>query len=186
MSTMIPHAFAEDARSIRRPIPMLVDLCLYRAVTECCEGRVLPFGVRQMIKAYAWVSVDDKMLWEAVHLWCIDRAKALQLYGEINDWDVSKVTNMANLFRHTKFNDCIDRWDVRNVKLMNGMFSFAAAFNQRLDTWDVSRVTTMRQMFYGATSFNQPLSTWDVSQVTDMSSMFSGASSFNQPLSTWN
>lgn len=36
--------------------PMVVDLCLYSYVTERCGGQVLPFGVRQMIKDYAWAS----------------------------------------------------------------------------------------------------------------------------------
>lgn len=76
MSATIAQAGSEDARRTRHPITMIVDLCLYRVVTECCAGRVLPLGIRQMIKAYAWVSVDDKTLWEAVRLWCIDRAKA--------------------------------------------------------------------------------------------------------------
>lgn len=71
-------------RCSKNPTPD-THLCLYRVVTECCAGRVLPLGIRQMIKAYAWVSVDDKSLWEAVRLWCSDRAKARLLYGDIND-----------------------------------------------------------------------------------------------------
>ncbi len=37
----------------RTLITTVVELCLYRAVTECCGGRILPFGVRQMIQEYA-------------------------------------------------------------------------------------------------------------------------------------
>eukprot|EP01040_Poterioochromonas_malhamensis_P021989 gene21989-26649_t len=152
----VPSIETETGPDPFRRITVTLDLCLFRTVSERCGGRILPFGVRQMIKEYAWVSFDNETLREAVGLWFSDRAKVRQLYGEINDWDVSKVTNMANLFRHTKFNDCIDRWDVRNVKSMNGMFSFAAAFNQRLDTWDVSQVITKSDMFRGASLFRQP------------------------------
>ena len=59
-------------------------------------------------------------------------------YGEINNWDVSNVTNMEE------------------------MFDEASSFNQPLNKWDVSKVTNMSFMFAGATSFNQPLNKWNV------------------------
>ena len=54
-------------------------------------------------------------------------------YGEINNWDVSNVTDMA--------------W----------MFDDAHSFNQPLNNWNVSNVEDMRTMFEQASSFNQPL-----------------------------
>ena len=54
-------------------------------------------------------------------------------YGEISNWDTSRVTDMF----------C--------------MFQFAHSFNQPLNDWNVSNVTDMEQMFLDATSFNQPL-----------------------------
>ena len=54
-------------------------------------------------------------------------------YGEINNWDVSKVTDME------------------------GMFDGARSFNQPLNDWNVSNVTNMNFMFQNARSFNQPL-----------------------------
>ena len=54
-------------------------------------------------------------------------------YGEINNWDVSKVTDM--------------RW----------MFHGAESFNQPLNNWNVSKVTRMSYMFAYARSFNQLL-----------------------------
>jgi hypothetical protein len=38
-----------------RPITTLLERCLYRVVTERCGGRILPFGVRQLIKDFAFV-----------------------------------------------------------------------------------------------------------------------------------
>ena len=78
-------------------------------------------------------------------------------YGEISNWDVSNVTNMA------------------------GMFKNAISFNQPLNDWNVSNVLDMSQMFENAESFNQPLNKWNVSKVRDMNGMFMKASSFNQP-----
>ena len=56
-----------------------------------------------------------------------------EVHGPIQDWDVSRVTDMEQLFENK-------RW-----------------FNADLSKWDVSRVTNMWRMFYGARSFNQQL-----------------------------
>eukprot|EP01040_Poterioochromonas_malhamensis_P022799 gene22799-biopygen8123 len=163
-------------------IPMVVDLCLFHVVAERCGGHILPYGVRQLIKDYAWISFDNRTLREAVRLWCSDRATALQRYGDINDWDVSNVTSMVSLFKGcTRFNDPIDR----HVTSMNFMYHDATAFNQPLSTWNVSKVIKMNSMFDSAASFNQPLSTWTVGQVEDMSFLFYAATSFNQPIDSW-
>ena len=130
----------------------------------------------------------------------------------ISDWDVSRVTNMNNLFRNlttfnepltnwdvsnvttmlhmfygcSNFNQPLGNWNVSNVTYMVGMFLLCSNFNQPLNGWNVSSVTNMDTMFHGCTSFNQPLDNWNVSRVTDMSSMFGECTSFNQPLENWN
>lgn len=48
---------------------MTVDLCLYRTVSDRCGGRVLPFGIRRLIKGYAFVTFTNETLREAVGLW---------------------------------------------------------------------------------------------------------------------
>ena len=86
------------------------------------------------------------------------KERIVDKYGEISNWDVSKVTNMYL------------------------MFCGATSFNHPLDNWNVSSVTNMEGMFLNANSFNQPLNKWNVSNVTDMHRMFDAATSFNQPL----
>ena len=81
------------------------------------------------------------------------KQRIVDKYGEISNWDVSKVTRM---------------WR---------MFADASSFNQPLNNWNVSKVTNMREMFDGATSFNQPLDNWNVSKVINMTEMFSNARS---------
>ena len=90
-------------------------------------------------------------------------------YGKIESWDVSRVTNMANVF-----------WNL-NVANMGA----APAFNADLSKWQTGAVTTMKSMFRSATHFNGDLSTWKTSSVTDMSLMFYLATNFNGDLSTW-
>ena len=57
----------------------------------------------------------------------------------------------------------INNWDVSNVTDMRAMFAGARSFNQPLNKWNVSKVTRMSYMFEDAESFNQPLNKWDVS-----------------------
>ena len=108
-------------------------------------------------------------------------------FSGIEDWDVSHVTNMNQMFYDCQnFNADISEWDVSSVTSMCIMFCGATSFNQPLNNWDVSHVTNMRYMFSSATSFNQPLNDWNVSNVTDMNNMFASAFNFNQPLNDWN
>tara|TARA_B100001093_G_scaffold286029_1_gene273224 strand:+ start:1892 stop:5110 length:3219 start_codon:yes stop_codon:yes gene_type:complete len=130
-------------------------------------------------------SISDDNIKNAVNLWCINKNEAIIRYGNINEWDVSCVTNMSKLFKKKEFNDDISSWDVSNVKDMSWMFSDAKLFNQPIACWDVSNVTNMSGMFASAKSFNQPINNWDVSNVIDMIDMFCCAESFNQPLNNW-
>ena len=114
----------------------------------------------------------------------------LSIANNINDWDVSNVTNMTSMFSSSSFGQAIGNWNTSNVTTMWGMFYDATAFNQDLSSWDTSAVTDMEAMFlaqlpltktsalghqrgyrYGAmflsaTAFNQDLSNWDTSKVT--------------------
>ena len=43
--------------------------------------------------------------------------------GDISGWDVSSVTNISDIFKHSKFHGDISGWDVSNVTNMIWMFS---------------------------------------------------------------
>ena len=104
----------------------------------------------------------------------------------IKAWDVSRVTNMSEMFQEaSSFNQDISDWVVKNVTNMGKMFSGADGFNQDISDWDVSSVTNMGKMFSGADGFNQDIGNWDVSSATNMSYMFNFAKSFNQNLDNW-
>ena len=57
---------------------------------------------------------------------------------KIQDWDTSKVTDMAEVFLA------------------------AHKFNEDLSNWQTGQVTTMKDMFNGAKSFNTDISKWQV------------------------
>ena len=107
-------------------------------------------------------------------------------YGNINDWDVTAITDMNGLFANTSFNCNISSWDVSNVTNMAFMFSYNSSFNQPLNSWDVGNVTNMNWMFGYNSAFNQALNNWDVRNVVTFHAMFYEATSFNQPLNQWN
>ena len=72
-------------------------------------------------------------------------------YGPtVNDWNVSQITDMSELFSAH-----------RNVD--NTFFNFA------LDSWDTSSATDMTEIFFSAEYFNQPLNAWHTDKVTSLS-----------------
>ena len=109
--------------------------------------------------------------------------KALGKKANLNWIDTSKVTNMEEMFRYSKFNGDISKWDVSNVRNMYSMF-FMSDFNGDISGWDVSKVTDMAYLFAG-NNFNGDISSWNVSSVKRMICMFQ-YSKFNGDISQWN
>lgn len=96
-----------------------------------------------------------------------------------NTWNVSKVTNMSNMFRDCiAFNQPLNNWITTSLTNTYAMFYNARAFDKPISNWNMANVTNASYMFYNAKKFNQDLS-WDLSNATDLSWMFAETSSFN-------
>ena len=76
---------------------------------------------------------DRTELKTAVNMWCVNRTTANSTYGPIGQWDISRVTSLANMFcelgvcrnygnSHPEcedFNDDISAWDTSSVTSLN-------------------------------------------------------------------
>jgi len=113
-------------------------------------------------------------------------------YDDINAWDVSAATSMANMFEGaTYFNFNLSSWDVSKVTDMTSMFKDAKAFDQpAVSGWlkgtHAIAGDKLKGMFQGASAFNQELNSWNVAQVTQLDSMFKGATNFSKEIGSWN
>lgn len=85
---------------------------------------------------------------------------------DISTWDVSRITDMSNLFSSKS----LDQFD----------------YNLDISAWDMSKVTNVADMFASFPDFNGPISGWNLGKVTNAAGMFEGASAFNQNLCRWN
>ena len=103
--------------------------------------------------------------------------------ADLNDIDVSNVTNMYGLFINLNpYNIDISEWNVSNVENMKRKFDNCKNFNSDISNWNVSNVTNMESMFYNCENFNSDLNKWDVSNVKDMYFMFGKCNSLkNKP-----
>ena len=109
----------------------------------------LPNDIINIIENYTIFKPHNKeQLKEVIEIWIFNKEKALKIYGHISTWNTSLITDMSYLFQDTRFNDNINNWDVSNVTNMRGMFYKSKSFNQPLNNWNVSNVNNMQSMFY--------------------------------------
>ena len=120
---------------------------------------------------------------EAIKLWCNNEQYAFTKYGNIRNWDTSKVTDMSEIFAYSQFNGDISKWDTSSVTDMSDMFS-GSKFNGNISNWETSKVTNMSEMFYES-KFDGDISKWNTSNITNMKFMFTD-SDFNGDISKWN
>jgi len=106
-------------------------------------------------------------------------------YGPIGDWEICGVSNIDKIFRDSRFNEDISKWDVSSVTSAMGAFDGASNFDHDIFQWDVSAMVNMKQTFAYTGKFNSDISSWDVSSVKGMEKTFEFSNRFNQDISDW-
>ena len=151
--------------------------------TYCIECDNYEVGESFTRDGQTYIVADKDMLVKAVA-----NGECLTKYCTSKVTDMSSLfsyTSTITGHNNGYINGDIDNWDVSNVTNMKQMFWYANSFNQDIGKWDVSSVTDMGSMFFRALQFNQDIGKWDVSSVIKMDQMFELADNFNQDLSQW-
>jgi surface protein len=131
---------------------------------------------------------DNNALLQMVMKWYEDRIdrEEYDRYGSIEEWDVSGITDMRELFMGCRnMTADLSEWDVSRVENMSEMFLGCELFKSDLSKWDVSSVYYMCEMFRDCRVFKSDLSKWDVSNVLYMNEMFRDCREFKSDLSKW-
>ena len=164
----------------------------------------LPNGIKGVIKDY--VAFTNASLRQAVFDYFEDKAATERRHGNINTWDVGRVTDMSHLFSYIMphgqegnnawdgiqrenrqdFDDNISAWDTSSVTTMNSMFRGCRSFVSDIGAWDTSSVTDMSSMFGKCEAFDSDIGAWDVSQVRNMKKTFMYCRNFNANIGSWN
>lgn len=106
------------------------------------------------------VPITQENIHNAVREWLDDRDVACSIYGPIDAWNTTSVTNMTKLFVGSgDFQGNIANWDVSNVVTMERMFRYWNLFDMDLSAWNVSHVESFYEMFRGS-SFANALQCW--------------------------
>jgi len=151
--------------------------------TYCIECDNYEVGESFTRDGQTYIVADKDMLVKAVA-----NGECLTKYCTSKVTDMSSLFSYTSTItgrNNGYINGDIDNWDVSNVTNMKQMFWYANSFNQDIGKWDVSSVTDMGSMFFRALQFNQDIGKWDVSSVIKMDQMFELADNFNQDLSQW-
>ena len=105
---------------------------------------------------------------------------------DLNFIDISKITDMSELFGNVEHDFDVSSWDVSNVIDISFMFYGCHNFNCDLSKWDVSNVTNMYSLFRRCNKFTgKGLENWDVSNLKRRQNMFNECTKLTCDLSSW-
>jgi surface protein len=115
------------------------------------------------------------------------RQQVIDDFGNIEDWDVSQVTNMRILFEGYNL-DGIDltKWDTARVRNMGGMFTDTTNFNNNIfSSWKFYECENIYNFLSNSVDFNNGGTDIILSndKISNINSMFSGCKNLNVSIS---
>jgi len=154
---------------------------------QCATFVPTVFTEAAATRAGTTFKIRNNNIGKAVRLWMADQRTARRVYGPIQNWDTSGVTQMDSLFLGVEsFHDDISRWDVSHVTSMQWIFYKSVDFRGDISTWDVSQVSDLTMAFAYARNFRSDVSKWDTSQVKSLWYAFAYSSNVHAIMSHWN
>jgi hypothetical protein len=87
-----------------------------------CNRRYVYFVLGRIVIQYHHADITQTNIHKAVKVYMNNPLLAALRWGFIWDWDVSRVTNMAQLFLDNQINPDLSRWDVSRVTDMSHIF----------------------------------------------------------------
>ena len=103
----------------------------------------------------------------------------------IDGWDTSKVTNMEYMFQYFSGSIDISKLDTSSITNVNYMFNAANTDNIILTGLSFPSATKLEYMFNSAEGTTLDLSSWDISNITSMYYMFNNAKYKRIDLTGW-
>ena len=183
-STMYAGTCSVDAscgrcgqKSVGGPAVVCPRLLSKADSTKCT--RCADFG-RECCTPYEFGDGNIHVVWEA---WLDNSSAATDVYGPIEGWDVSGVTNMYALFCSYKdcgtkkglaagFDSDLSRWMSARYLICKAVSihpSSAVSSSPSATFFRIlTRVCSLLEVFYHAEKFDSDVSKWDVAIVTDM------------------
>ena len=108
---------------------------------------------------------------------------------DLNNWDMSKATNLQYAFYHTSFGNTkllIDKWDISSVKNIYGLFNGSDITEIDVSNWNVENVTDMGYMFNNCKFENLDISKWKPYKLSNLTFMFNNCQKLKEiDLSNW-
>ena len=102
----------------------------------------------------------------------LEKRLAKDKNANLNDIDVSKITDMAYLDKHTGYYGLFQNLDPHNINISE---------------WDMSNCEDISYMFYNCRNFNCDLSKWNISKIEFMRFTFHMCENFEgKDLDNWN
>ena len=128
-----------------------------------------------------WKSIDNwgSILWAANQASAFRGCSNMKILASDRPIFSFTSTSLASFFSGcSSLNENINNWDVSNVTNMASMFESCSSFNQSLNNWNFAKCVLVSRMFAGCNTFNQPIN-FSLPLCQDISEILQSCTNYN-------